>query len=58
MGIYVVKTMRLAIYLINEGFEKLREQPDRNNPKFNVFLFKDSIKLRSALERYKNRDKK
>lgn len=55
MGIYVVKTMRLAIYLINEGFEKLREQPDRNNPKFNVFLFQDSIELRSALDRYKNR---
>ena len=55
MGIYVVKTMRLAVYLINEGFEKLREQPDRNNPKFNVFLFQDSIELRSALERYKNR---
>ena len=55
MGIYVVKTMRLAIYLINEGFKKLREQPDRNNPKFNVFLFQDSIELRSALDRYKNR---
>ena len=55
MGIYVVKTMRLAVYLINEGFEKLREQTDRNNPKFNVFLFQDSIELRSALERYKNR---
>ena len=55
MGIYVVKTMRLATYLINEGFEKLREQADRNNPKFNVFLFQDSIELRSALDRYKNR---
>ena len=57
MGIYVVKTMRLAVYLINEGFEKLREQTDRNNPKFNVFLFQDSIELRSALDRYKNRVK-
>jgi hypothetical protein len=55
MGIYVVKTMRQASWLINEGFEKLREQPDRNNPKFKVFLFNDSVELRSALERYKNR---
>ena len=58
MGIYVVKTMRQASWLVNEGFEEPKEQTDRNNPKFNVFLFKDSIKLRSALERYKNRDKK
>lgn len=58
MGIYVVKTMRLASWLINEGFEKIKEQPDRNNLKFNVFLFKDSIELRSALEKYKNRKRK
>ena len=57
MGMYVAKTMRLASYLINEGFGKPIEQPDRNNPKFNVFLFQDSIELRSALERYKNRKK-
>ena len=55
MRIYVVKTMRLASWLINEGFEKIKEQEDRNNPKFNVFLFEDTIELRSALERYKYR---
>lgn len=58
MGMYIVKTMRQASWLINEGFVKIREQEDRNNPKFNVFLFQDSVELRSALERYKNRDKK
>lgn len=57
MRIYVVKTMRLASWLINEGFKKIREQTDRNNPKFNVFLFEDTIELRSALERYKNRNR-
>lgn len=57
MRIYVVKTMRQASFLINEGFEKIKEQEDRNNPKFNVFLFEDTIELRSALERYKNRNK-
>lgn len=57
MRIYVVKTMRQASFLINEGFQKIREQEDRNNPKFNVFLFEDTIELRSALERYKNRNK-
>ena len=55
MKYYVVKTMRQASWLINEGFEKIKEQEDRNNPKFNVFLFEDTIVLRSALERYKYR---
>lgn len=55
MKYYVVKTMRQASWLINEGFEKIKEQEDRNNPKFNVFLFEDTIELRSALERYKYR---
>lgn len=52
MKYYVVKTMRQASWLINEGFKKIKEQKDRNNPKFNVFLFEDTIELRSALARY------
>ena len=41
--------MRQASWLINEGFEKIKEQEDRNNPKFNVFLFEDSILNNIAL---------
>lgn len=56
MKYYVSKTIRLTTYLHEvEGFKIEKEQPDRNNEKYNVWLFEDNINLRMALERYKNR---
>lgn len=53
MKFYVAKTMRLASYLVSKGFRVKKEQPDRNNPKYNVWLFEDSIELRGALLNYR-----
>lgn len=53
MKYYVAKTMRLASYLCSKGFEVIKEQPDRNNIKYNVWLFEDSIKLRACLMNYR-----
>ena len=59
MKYYVSKTIRLTTYLHEvEGMEIIKEQPDRNNEKYNVWLFEDGINLRMALERYKNRNRK
>lgn len=52
-NIFVAKTMRIMTYLSSKGFKLLRTQPDRNNPKFDVFLFKDSEELRKAMLEYK-----
>lgn len=53
MRFYVVKTMRLASYLSSLGFKVQKEQADRNNPKYKVWLFEDTIELRGALLNYK-----
>lgn len=36
---WVAKTMRMASYLIDHGFECIGTAPDFNNPKYKVFLF-------------------
>ena len=53
MKFYVAKTMRLASYLCANGFEVKKEQLDRNNPKYKVWLFEDSVQLRGCLLNYK-----
>lgn len=53
MKFYVAKTMRMASYLCSHGFKIIKEQPDRNNAKFNVWLFEDTIELRGCLLNYK-----
>ena len=53
MKYYVVKTMRLASYLCSKGFKIIKEQPDRNNPKYKVWLFEDTVQLRGCLMNYK-----
>lgn len=50
--IYVVKTMRLNNYLSNLGFRMIRPQKDKNNDKFVVFLYEDTIELRAAISAY------
>ena len=53
MKFYVAKTMRLASYLCANGFKVVKEQPDRNNPKYKVWIFEDSVQLRGCLINYK-----
>ncbi len=51
---YVCKRLRLCNFLKAKGFEPYRIAPDRNNPKYNVFLFHATQELRSAVVEYLN----
>ena len=49
---YVCKRERLCRHLIDHGFEPFRIVPDRNNPRYNVYLFARSEALDSVLFKY------
>lgn len=51
---YVIKTQKLAGYLMQKGFELIRLQKDRNNKKKKVFLFEDTDYLRKAITDFTN----
>ena len=36
---WIAKTLRMASFLKSKGFEVVNTVPDRNNPKYNVFIF-------------------
>ena len=36
---WIAKTLRMASFLKNKGFDVVNVVPDRNNPKYNVFIF-------------------
>lgn len=40
---------RLALELRNRGFEIVRTEPNFYKPEFDVYIFKDSAELKSAL---------
>lgn len=51
-GYYVCKRMKLYSYLISEGFFAISCRPDRNNPKYFVWIFPDSKELNQAVTEY------
>ena len=51
--IYTSKTLRMTNYLAKK-YDIIGAVPDKNNPKFYVFLFKDSDELREYLKGYDN----
>lgn len=53
MKYYVCKTVRLLNYL-SKRFDVIKVDRDRNNKDFIVFLFEDSVSLRSYLRNYNN----
>lgn len=50
---YVAKTIREMSYLIKEGFALRKVVDDAKNPKYKIFLFKDSQYLQESLKNYK-----
>lgn len=44
--------MKLCGYLLNKGFNYEKIVPDKYNPKFNCWLFKNSPELKNAIEEY------
>ena len=51
---YVCKRIRLCNYLMDRGFEPYRIAPDRDNPKYNVFLFTATPELHKTVIEYVN----
>jgi len=49
---YLCRRMKLCGFLLKKGFTYEKIVPDRNNPKFNCWLFKNSPELRNAIEEY------
>lgn len=49
---YVIKTQKMATFLMNKGFRLIKLQKDRTNPNRNVYLFKDSLELRKVMSEY------
>ena len=52
---WIAKTLRMASFLKNKGFEIINTVPDRDNPKYNVFIFDaQQIGFQEALQEYSN----
>lgn len=51
---FYVKSMRLAGYLMQNGFVLHGIQPDTTSDRRNLFLFTNSDELLQAIENYKN----
>ena len=49
---YVCRRMKLCSFLLSKGFKYIREEPDKSNEKYSVWLFKNSPELRLAIEEY------
>jgi len=54
MKLYVCRRIRLLSYLQGKGFNFIKTEPDKNNPKYTVWLFVETDDLRSAVEEYYN----
>ena len=53
---YVCKRARLCSYLVDKGHMPYRIKPDRDNPKYNVYLFTATPELYSAVIEYMARN--
>ena len=51
--LYTCKTLRLCNWL-NKKYNILSVVPDKDNPRFSVFLFEDSDEFREYLSKYNN----
>jgi hypothetical protein len=51
-GYYIAKTLRMMNFLCKK-YDVKRVIPDKDNPRFSVFLFEDSEELRDYLGEYK-----
>jgi hypothetical protein len=52
-NMYVIRTQKLATYLIDKGFEMKKKDKNKEDPRFDVFLFEDSPVLRAIIKQYR-----
>ncbi len=50
--VYVCRRIRLFEALTKAGFVPFKTRPDRENPKYTVWLFLDSKELREEVEKF------
>lgn len=55
---YVCRRMKLCSFLLSKGFKYEREEKDKYNERYNVWIFKNSPELRLAVEEYYGQMKK
>lgn len=48
----VICSMKLAGYLMQRGFRPIRNAPDRKNPNYDIYLFRDSDMIRDAIDKF------
>lgn len=46
---YVVKSLKLANFLVRQGFDILKVSDSEHNSEFKVFLFRDCAELRRSI---------
>ena len=49
---YVIRTQKLATWLINKGFEMVKIDKNKEDSRFKVFLFEDTPVLRAMVKQY------
>lgn len=49
----VVHSKYVAMYLVRKGFDFIKVDDNKENPKYKVFLFIDSEELENAIKEYK-----
>ncbi|WP_157453608.1 DUF5659 domain-containing protein [Clostridium sartagoforme] len=49
---YIIRTLKLKKYLESKGFKVEGTMPNRDIPKFIVWLFQDGKELREAIQEY------
>lgn len=57
MKYYVCRRIRLLTYLQDKGFQYIKCEQDKWNPKYNIWLFRDCDEIREAIEEYYNQIK-
>ena len=55
---YVIRTQKLALYLMKKGFELIRTDDNRDNLQYKIFLFNDTPVLREMVKQYKRLNSK
>lgn len=54
---YIVRSRKLSYFLQFKNFRLLGTQPNKDNPNWQVFLFKNSPELREAINEYRELSK-
>lgn len=49
---YVCTKMKLLTHLLKKGYVYIKTDKDRNNPRYDVWLFEDTPALREEVSRY------